>query len=138
MTVVPEESAIAESSQALQVAAETVAYQDASAKRLEQIQELIILVYEWRTLNESPEIHNRLGASDKQQDVSIIVENIQAANGRFDNMTREAMGQLAEGKSALKEIEMSRAYLERLVELVESLPGPQDKVTEDKQPESAQ
>lgn len=98
---------------------------DGNNERLEQMQELIELVHEWRVLNESQEVHERLAGSDNDAALSGTVTNIRNENEKFDAATRKAMQLLVDGDSAQADLELARTHLKRLIELVEALPTTQ-------------
>jgi len=104
-----------------------------AAKRLKQIQELTDLVHEWRTINESSEVHERLPGPDAPAEARAVVANIRAENEEFDRVTRQAMLDLAEGRSAEIRLTSARSHLNKIIELVESLPEQQGR--KDQQPQ---
>ncbi len=87
-----------------------------------QIQELVELVHEWRTMNESPSVHQRLPSAGAPAELAEVIAEIRKQNHEFDKQTRAAMRKLAGGESAESELESARASLEKVMELVESLP----------------
>lgn len=89
-----------------------------------QIQELVELIHEWRTMNESPSLHQRLPAADASAAQRSVLGEINERNRAFDEQTRMAMRKLAGGASAELELESARGHLEKLIDLVESLPPP--------------
>ena len=95
-----------------------------SREWLAQIQELTDLVHEWRTMNEAPEIHERIEQANLPQSVQEARVSIKGYNKRFDQTTRRAMQNLADGQSAERELVSARAYLLSLTDLFESLPAP--------------
>jgi len=95
-----------------------------SEQRYCQIQELVDLVHQWRTMNESAALHRRLPRENAPQEVLTIISAIKERNQLFDRATRSAMRELAEGRSAQADLDAARKYLAELVELVESLPEP--------------
>lgn len=96
---------------------------DNAAETYAQIQELVEIVHEWRTLNESPTLHERL-PSEADAEHEAAISAIRRANERFDAATRQAMIQLAQGTSAEAELHAAQAGLEKLIELTEKLPAP--------------
>jgi len=90
--------------------------------RYEQIQELTDLVHEWRTMNESPSVHQRLPSSGESQEARSLFAAIRQENQRFDQAARSAMRELARGQPAGSSLESAREHLARLIELVEALP----------------
>jgi len=91
-----------------------------------QMQELVALVHEWRTLNESPTLHERLPSADALSEAHPTVAAIRVENQAFDAVTRVAMGKLARGVSAESELDSARGQLQKLTELAEALPPPRE------------
>jgi len=87
-----------------------------------QMQELADLIHEWRTLNESPEVHERIQSADETDTGKTTVASIRTCNKEFDKTARTAMLLLTQGKSAESQIEIARTTLAKLAGLVESLP----------------
>lgn len=92
-------------------------------ERYGQIQELFELIYEWRTLNESPELHKRLPEENAATEKLTTVKKIRILNQQFDQVTRQGMAEFALGNSANEELKLAKKHLTILTELVESLPG---------------
>ncbi|MHC4445678.1 MAG: hypothetical protein ACYTF1_01105 [Planctomycetota bacterium] len=87
-----------------------------------KLQELVEMIHEWRTINESPEVHQRVASANQSQDNKNKVESIKNKNREFDKITRLAMLKISQGKEAQAQIEAARNQLNQLIELVESLP----------------
>jgi len=94
----------------------------ASSNRYVQIQELAELIHEWRTLNESPAFHERVLAAEASEQHRSALDKIRQKNQEFDAAAKQAMEQLAEGRSAYTWIESARQALACLIELAEALP----------------
>lgn len=94
-----------------------------SATRYVQIQELTQLVHEWRSLNEDPVVHERVAKEQDDPQVRSTLATIRKTNERFDRLTRKIMLDLAKGKSVDSKLVSARSYLEKLIKLVETLPG---------------
>jgi hypothetical protein len=92
--------------------------------RYTQMQELTELVHEWRTMNESPSMHERIPPPGASSEARAIVASIKEENQRFDEAARTAMRNLAAGRSAASEVASARSHIERLIKLVDSLPEP--------------
>jgi hypothetical protein len=121
--VLPQEtSSDVSSSETLIVAPSAAESESAVTEVYVQLQELTELIYEWRTLNESPTFLQRLTASEGQTSDPSVVNGIRELNQRFDQVTRAAMLKLAGGESAESELDAARRCWERLLELVEQLP----------------
>lgn len=87
-----------------------------------QILELVELSHEWRTMNESPSVHERITSAQAAGEVSDVISSIRDYNLEFDKVTRDAMRKLSKGHSAALELASARDYLEELIELVDKLP----------------
>lgn len=94
-----------------------------AAETYAQIQELIELVHEWRTMNESPSLHERLGSWRESPGSHPLLAAIREKNQAFDEATRAAMVKLARRESAASEVQSAREHLETLIEQVDSLPA---------------
>lgn len=94
------------------------------ARRYAHIQELTELVHEWRTLNESPSMHDRMSQAKSLTYASTIpiMGNFKGINEEFDRVTRAAMYELAEGRPADAHVEKARHILNDLTKLAEALP----------------
>lgn len=92
------------------------------SERMVQMQELVELIHEWRGLNESQEVHQRLPEATTDEALAATIKSIQAENEAFDRVTREAMQRLSEGNSAEAELAAANGHMEKLAELVEALP----------------
>jgi len=90
--------------------------------RYKQIQELVDMVHEWRSMNESSEVHKRLPTSDVPMETATTLRSIRTENGQFDKVSREAMRELAAGRSAKTQIASAQAHLDTLTKLLTSLP----------------
>ncbi|MBN2377580.1 MAG: hypothetical protein JXD22_14365 [Sedimentisphaerales bacterium] len=101
-------------------------------ERYEQIQELFELIYEWRTLNESPDLHNRLPEENATPEQLTTLEKIQTLNQQFDQVSRQAMAEIALGNPADNQLESANKHLTTLIESVESLPEITDSTPESK------
>ena len=95
-------------------------------EKYEQIQELFELIYEWRTLNESPDLHKRLPEENATAEQLTTLEKIQTLNQQFDQVSRQAMADIALGNSVDDELESANNHLTALIESVESLPEASD------------
>jgi len=87
-----------------------------------QLQELIELIHEWRTINESPEVHERVSAANESAENRGKIESIKKTNQEFDKITRLAMRKVTQGQSVDPQLEAAGKQLDELIELVESLP----------------
>jgi len=87
-----------------------------------QILELTDLVHEWRTLNESPALHERLSLLSESDSGPRTLASIQRANQRFDEYARAAAYQLALGESADDELDDAARQLDKLSDLADALP----------------
>jgi hypothetical protein len=85
-----------------------------------EMQELADLIHEWRTMNESPLVHERIASGDELDEN--LLNRISRENQQFDLQTRAAMDDLARGSSAEPRLVAARQHLENLAELFESLP----------------
>ena len=104
--------------------------QSETEQRYEQMQQLADMVHEWRSLNESPEVHGRLPLGQSETDVHPTVKSIGIENQQFDEVSRQAMRQLVEGLTAQTQISAAYGHLAKLTELVESLPEAKSAPTE--------
>lgn len=96
----------------------------ASADRYVQIQKLTDLVHAWRTMNESPALHERVMSSAGSGAGEPAFVAFRSGNQKFDELTRAAMSKLAQGESAQRELEFAAAELEKLIERADALPVP--------------
>jgi len=96
----------------------------ASADRYVQIQELTDLVHAWRTMNESPALHERISSSAGSGAGEPAFVAFRSGNQKFDEQTRAAMSRLAQGESAQRELELAAAELQKLIERADALPAP--------------
>jgi len=87
------------------------------------MQELTDLVHEWRTLNESPAFHERLPGPDATEEARATMTQLREANQAFDRISRQAMQDLAAGRSAESRIAQASECLQKLMALAESLPA---------------
>jgi hypothetical protein len=95
----------------------------ATADRYEQILQLVDLVSQWRMLNESPAVQERLPDAelDNRDSAGDLIGKCKAANSRFDTTTREAMRNLAAGGSASELIDKAAKQLWELQHLLSEL-----------------
>ncbi|UCD28883.1 MAG: hypothetical protein JSV03_17705 [Planctomycetota bacterium] len=91
-------------------------------EKYQQLQELVELTHEWRTINESPEFHQRIMAANTSEETKHKVVAIKNKNRQFDKATRSAMLAITQGKSADSQLEKAGNHLDELIQLVESLP----------------
>lgn len=94
--------------------------------RYVEMQELVDLIYQWRTLNESPRVLERFADASLTDSVA---QQIKEINERFDQTTRDAMLALAAGRSAENEIRTAGMQLGKLMELTDSLASASAKPT---------
>jgi len=87
-----------------------------------QILELTELIHEWRTMNESPVVHERLSSAQTAGEANDVISSIRDHNRQFDRVTREAMRELSRGRSAEAEMALAGEHLDKLIELVDALP----------------
>jgi len=87
-----------------------------------QMLELIDMTHEWRTMNESPAVHERLSSAQASGEAGDVISSIHDDNLQFDQLTRDAMRKLSGGHSAAMELSSARDYLEELIELMDKLP----------------
>jgi hypothetical protein len=94
--------------------------------RYNQMLELTDMIFEWRTLNESPEFQERIPDRDAEvsDEVKQLVRKISRANRDFDRLSRQAMQKLAGGQDASREVDRARDVLDRLMAAAEDLPAP--------------
>ncbi|MBN1488826.1 MAG: hypothetical protein JXA69_02825 [Phycisphaerae bacterium] len=92
--------------------------------RLGELQDLIDLVHEWRTMNESAGLHKRIQAAIEMKQAAETLASIKTENEAFDKATRAAMRGLAAGRSVADALQAANTHWEELTELVESLPEP--------------
>lgn len=85
-----------------------------------QVLQLTELVHAWRTMNESPRVHERIGAAGTPAE---SVEKIKAENAAFDTDTRLAARKLSQGESAEVPLVSAANHLETLTKLMEGLPN---------------
>ena len=85
-----------------------------------QVLQLAELVHAWRTMNESPRVHERIAAAGTPAET---VEKIKAENAAFDTDTRVAARLLSQGGSADAALVSASNHLETLNKLMESLPN---------------
>lgn len=88
-----------------------------ATERYTQLQELVDLVCQWRMLNESSAVHQRIGPTETDQ----TLQQWAQLNASFDRATRTAMTLLASGKSAAKPLSQAREHLEQIETLVVEL-----------------
>jgi hypothetical protein len=91
-------------------------------EKYEQLQELVEMIHEWRTINESPDVHERVAAANESPDNKDKVESLKSKNQEFDKITRLAMLKITRGQSVEIQLEAARDQLDELTDLAESLP----------------
>lgn len=89
-----------------------------------QMQELIDLIHAWRTLNESPALHERLESLVGASEADPKLDAFRSANRSFDTASRKAMSRLVAGESAEEEVASAAEALQQVMQLAESLPAP--------------
>jgi len=87
------------------------------AERYAQLQELVELVCQWRMLNESSVVHQRIAPTEAAQTLRQWAQ----LNASFDRTTRAAMTQLVLGKSAAEPLRQAREHLAQLETLIVGL-----------------
>jgi hypothetical protein len=92
--------------------------------RYVQMQEITDVVHEWRTLNESVELHERVRMAMDASLYKSLVESIQKTNKQFDRATRNAMYKLSCGHKADDELAEASRQLSQLQQLAKKLPAP--------------
>ncbi|HUW82931.1 MAG TPA: hypothetical protein VMZ31_09050 [Phycisphaerae bacterium] len=96
-----------------------------AAERYAQLQELVDLVCQWRMLNESSAVHQRIPSTE----AGGTLQQWAQLNASFDQTTRAAMTRLASGKSAGEPLSQAREHLAQLETLIAGLgaqPHPAD------------
>ena len=105
--------------------AEFEASQDApqAAQRYAQLQELVDLICQWRMLNESSVVHQRIRFTEAGEwdEAGETLAHWSELNSAFDQTTRAAMTRLASGKSAQQPLHQAREHLAQLETLIADL-----------------
>lgn len=93
-------------------------------QRYRQMLELVELICQWRMLNESPAVQNRIPeeGSPGWQDAQTLLSEWKRYNSEFDRLSRLGLRELAAGRAIDELIEQARQQLDRLTKLVEKLP----------------
>jgi hypothetical protein len=89
-----------------------------------QLLEFVAMVHEWRTLNESPRVQERLPADPAAvpDSVAAVLAQVKKYNQEFDTVSRTGMQKISSGQTAEAELNRSRAALDSLIRSVEKLP----------------
>ncbi len=88
-----------------------------AAERYAELQELVDLVCQWRMLNESSVVHQRVPPTETDQ----TLQQWAQLNASFDRATRAAMAQLASAQSAAEPLRQAREHLGQLETLIAGL-----------------
>jgi hypothetical protein len=92
--------------------------------RYVQLQEITDIIHEWRTLNESVEVHERVRMAMETSVHQPLVDSIKKTNKEFDQATRNAMYKLSSGRKADQELAEASRRLNQLQQMVKKLPAP--------------
>ena len=94
-----------------------------AAQRYTQLQELVDLICQWRMLNESSVVHQRMPFTDAGEwdEAGETLAHWTQLNAAFDQTTRAAMARLAWGKSAEQPLRQAREHLAQLETLIAGL-----------------
>ncbi len=89
-----------------------------------QLAELVDMVHEWRTLNESSTLQDRLPGERAKMPAALqdTIKQIKSDNQEFDRTTRTVMHRLSAGLRADTDLEKARTVLTRLIETADKLP----------------
>lgn len=94
----------------------------ATDERYQQLLELTDLIHDWRAMNESSTLHDRLPGDDAPDGARRFVSRIRKANERFDAASRSALWALSNGQPAADKVQETRDAWKEIVALVDTLP----------------